>query len=273
PASADHDRGPRIRRARAPAFRARKDRTLRIPRQVHQQPASQRDRGHDRGHPGDLLVGRRRARDWHRAWSRRLGYADRRRRLGPRRGRVRVHASTVDRGRAKDGDRGRRGARAGAAARATCDGGDDMNRELTKAELEAQIRQKEQRLGADLGTASTEVRERFGYHFKVTLPVSLTVLTTVGLVARKLGQRRRARAEQMLEESERVPIVALVKAVARLKPRSLVYGALLFGAGALLGRRRRPQMIDAGQFYGVPSPRAAGDVRPNGDGRYSAAQT
>ena len=153
-----------------------------------------------------------------------------------------------------------------------------MNRQLTKEELEAQIRQKEQRLGADLGTASSSVRERLDFHLKVTLPVSLTVLTTVGLIGRKLGARRRSRAEQMIEESEYpIPVVALANALRKIKPGSLVVGALLFGAGALLGRRRRPQALEVGQSYGRPRPtrdlRATRERRPRARGRYSTAQT
>jgi hypothetical protein len=111
-----------------------------------------------------------------------------------------------------------------------------MQRELTKEELEAQIEQKERRLSADLGTVGTELRERLGFHVKVTVPMSLAALTAVAAVVRQLA-RRKIRVDVM-NQPGLVPLLAVVGAFRRLRPSTLIYGAVMLGAGALLERRR-----------------------------------
>jgi hypothetical protein len=119
-----------------------------------------------------------------------------------------------------------------------------MQHELTKEELEAQIDYKERRLEEDFVTTTTEVRERVGRHLKVTLPVTLAALTGVGLLIRGLRVRRdraaNLEAKLAIEDAPRVAVVNLVRAIGQLLPRgSWATAALLFGAGALVGRRMR----------------------------------
>jgi hypothetical protein len=119
-----------------------------------------------------------------------------------------------------------------------------MQRELTKEELEAQISYKEQRLGDDLSATTAVVRERVGHHLKVTLPVALVALTGVVLLVRRLRVRRERAAKVELENDPRLAVVNLVRALGQLLPqRSLVIGALVFGVGALVGRRMRPRQM------------------------------
>ena len=119
------------------------------------------------------------------------------------------------------------------------------HRELSKSELEAQIRHKEQRLGTDIRAATGTIggtigawRSRAGFHLRVTLPLALTVLVGVATVVSRVAARR-ARAQLMDDPGLKLPVVAIVRALARIKPGALAYGGALLGVGALLGARRR----------------------------------
>jgi hypothetical protein len=131
-------------------------------------------------------------------------------------------------------------------------------RELNKEELEAQIRHKEQRLGTDIRAATGSLgawRSRAGFHLRVTLPLSLTVLAGVATVVSRVAVRR-ARAQLMNDPGLKLPAVAIVRALGRIKPGALAYGGLLFGVGALLGaRRRRPRQTADEWARQGPEPR------------------
>lgn len=140
---------------------------------------------------------------------------------------------------------------------------DYRDRELSKAELEAQIRHKERRLGADFEGARTQLRDRMGFHLRVTLPLSLTVLTGVGVLVSRVAVRR-ARAQLMNDPDLKLPIVAIARAIGRIKPGAFVSGGLLFAAGALLGARRRRDRPEVGsparRFPSTPTGRVVGPM-------------
>lgn len=98
-------------------------------------------------------------------------------------------------------------------------------RRISREELEQKIEEKEQLLESDFNAMTDDARERFSRFLKIAVPISIAVVTVVGVTAWTLAARQARR------EATRVAVRGTLL-------RTLAAGALV-GIGSLIGRGGR----------------------------------
>lgn len=97
-------------------------------------------------------------------------------------------------------------------------------RRISREELEQKIEEKEQLLESDFNAMTDDAREHFSRFLKIAVPISIAVVTVVGVTAWTLAARQARR------EATRVAVRGTLL-------RTLAAGALV-GIGSLIGRGR-----------------------------------